>query len=154
MSNALLICRESNAACDVRHHVCAEPAGIFAHRDHGIEIAKRLAQHRPHSHSGGQRSFDSRMDLRGQGQERKKRVPLHARTAGSELMIARLWHGWTKPENANSYEKLLRTEILPGFDRVRGYNGAYLFREDGETETEVVTFALLVDIGDVCRIVG
>ena len=69
-------------------------------------------------------------------------------------MIARLWHGWTKPENANSYEKLLRTEILPGFDRVRGYNGAYLFREDGETETEFVTLTLFEYLEAVRRFAG
>jgi len=69
-------------------------------------------------------------------------------------MIARLWQGWIKPENATSYEKLLRTEILPGFDRVRGYNGAYLFREDGETETEFVTLTLFEDLEAVRRFAG
>jgi hypothetical protein len=29
-------------------------------------------------------------------------------------MIARLWHGWTTPENADVYENLLKTEIFPG----------------------------------------
>jgi heme-degrading monooxygenase HmoA len=69
-------------------------------------------------------------------------------------MIARLWHGWTKPENANSYEKLLRTEIFPSFDRVSGYNGAYLFREDGEIETEFVTLTLFEDLEAVRRFAG
>ena len=29
-------------------------------------------------------------------------------------MIARIWHGWTKPENAKAYEDMLRDEIFPG----------------------------------------
>jgi hypothetical protein len=28
-------------------------------------------------------------------------------------MIARIWHGWTKPENAKAYEDMLRDEISP-----------------------------------------
>ncbi len=29
-------------------------------------------------------------------------------------MISRLWHGWTTPENADSYEALIRSTIFPG----------------------------------------
>ena len=29
-------------------------------------------------------------------------------------MIARVWHGWTTPENADTYEALLKSEIFPG----------------------------------------
>jgi len=43
-------------------------------------------------------------------------------------MIGRLWHGWTSRENADTYEALLRSEILPGIHRVRGYAGACLLR--------------------------
>ncbi len=28
-------------------------------------------------------------------------------------MIARIWHGWTKPEKAKAYEDMLRDEIFP-----------------------------------------
>jgi len=28
-------------------------------------------------------------------------------------MIARIWHGWTKPEKAKAYEDMLRDEISP-----------------------------------------
>ena len=69
-------------------------------------------------------------------------------------MIARLWHGRTKPENANSYEKLLRTKVFPSFDRVTGYRGAYLFREDGEIESEFVTLTLFEDLEAVRRFAG
>lgn len=59
-------------------------------------------------------------------------------------MIARIWHGWTRPENADAYEELLRSEILPGIHRVEGYLGAYLLRNEGEgkDEVEFVTITL------------
>jgi antibiotic biosynthesis monooxygenase (ABM) superfamily enzyme len=56
-------------------------------------------------------------------------------------MIARIWHGWTKPENAEAYENLLRNEIFPSIAarEIEGYCGAELFvREDGH-EVEFVT---------------
>src|SRR4029450_5854714 len=56
-------------------------------------------------------------------------------------MIARIWHGWAKPADANAYEKLLRDEIFPSIAarKIEGYRGAELFvREDGD-EVELVT---------------
>ena len=56
-------------------------------------------------------------------------------------MIARIWHGWTKPENAKAYEEMLRDEIFPSIAarKINGYREAELFiREDGD-EIEFVT---------------
>ena len=56
-------------------------------------------------------------------------------------MIARIWHGWTTPDSAKAYEKLLRNEIFPSIAarNIDGYQGAELFiREDGD-EVEFVT---------------
>jgi antibiotic biosynthesis monooxygenase (ABM) superfamily enzyme len=56
-------------------------------------------------------------------------------------MIARIWHGWTKPADAKAYEKMLRNEIFPciAARNIPGYHGAELFiREDGD-EVEFVT---------------
>jgi heme-degrading monooxygenase HmoA len=57
-------------------------------------------------------------------------------------MIARLWHGWTLPENADAYEAMLRSHILPGIHRVEGYRGAYLLRRDLGREVEFITLTL------------
>ena len=57
-------------------------------------------------------------------------------------MIARIWHGWTKPENADRYEKLLKEEIFPGIadKRVAGYKGIQLFRRPiDDDEVEFIT---------------
>ena len=56
-------------------------------------------------------------------------------------MIARIWHGWTKPVDAKAYEQMLREEIFPSIAalKINGYRGAELFiREDGD-EVEFVT---------------
>jgi heme-degrading monooxygenase HmoA len=45
-------------------------------------------------------------------------------------MVGRIWHGWTEPENADKYEKLLKEEIFPGIaaKKVSGYKEIQLFR--------------------------
>ena len=56
-------------------------------------------------------------------------------------MIARIWHGWTKQDDATAYENMLRDEIFPSIaaQKINGYRGAELFiREDGD-EVEFVT---------------
>jgi antibiotic biosynthesis monooxygenase (ABM) superfamily enzyme len=56
-------------------------------------------------------------------------------------MIARIWHGWTKPADAKAYENILRNEIFSSIAarKIPGYHGAELFiREDGN-EVEFVT---------------
>ena len=47
-------------------------------------------------------------------------------------MIGRLWGTLTTFGNADAYEELLRTKILPGSPRIDGYKGAYLLRRDVE----------------------
>ena len=56
-------------------------------------------------------------------------------------MIARIWHGWTKPADAKAYENMLRNEIFSSIAarKIPGYHGAELFiRQDGN-EVEFVT---------------
>jgi hypothetical protein len=38
-------------------------------------------------------------------------------------MIARIWHGYTKPEDADAYEAMLKPELLPDISRANGYRG-------------------------------
>jgi len=56
-------------------------------------------------------------------------------------MIARIWHGWTTPDNADAYERLLRTEIFPGIlaKKVGGFERIELFRRPLGAEVEFVT---------------
>jgi antibiotic biosynthesis monooxygenase (ABM) superfamily enzyme len=56
-------------------------------------------------------------------------------------MIARIWHGWTKPENAKTYEEILRDEIFPSITarNIKGYRSAELFINEAADEVEFVT---------------
>lgn len=56
-------------------------------------------------------------------------------------MIGRVWQGWTTPENADAYERLLKEEIFPGIaaKKVNGIRDIQLFRRDLGTEVEFVT---------------
>ena len=56
-------------------------------------------------------------------------------------MIARIWHGWTKPEDAKAYEDMLRDEIFPSIAarNIKGYGGAELFIHQDADEVEFVT---------------
>jgi hypothetical protein len=69
-------------------------------------------------------------------------------------MISRIWHGWTTPEYAGAYEKLLRSEILPGIHRVKGFKGATLLRRDLKGEVEFVTVTLFDSIDAVREFAG
>jgi hypothetical protein len=60
-------------------------------------------------------------------------------TGAPQSLIARLWHGWASAENADDYEALLRSEVLPGIDRIDGYRGAYLLRRPSSEGFEFAT---------------
>jgi len=45
-------------------------------------------------------------------------------------MIARYWRGWTTPENADIYEKLLHEKILPKIQAIEGYKGAMVMNRE------------------------
>jgi hypothetical protein len=57
-------------------------------------------------------------------------------------MIARIWHGYTKPEYADAYEAMLKPELLPGIGRGSGYKSSYLRRRDLGNEVEFITIML------------
>jgi heme-degrading monooxygenase HmoA len=70
-------------------------------------------------------------------------------------MISRIWHGWTRRDDADKYEKLLRGEFLPGIHRIRGYTGAFLMRrEAANNEVEFVTITQFTDISAVKAFAG
>jgi len=71
-------------------------------------------------------------------------------------MISRIWHGWTARENANAYETLLRSEILPGIANrdIGGYLGAHLLRRDLSEEVEFVTILWFDSLDSVREFAG
>jgi heme-degrading monooxygenase HmoA len=68
-------------------------------------------------------------------------------------MVARVWHGYTKPDHADAYEAMLKPELLPGIGKAKGYQGSYLLRRNAGAEVEFITI-LLWDSLDAIRAVA
>lgn len=71
-------------------------------------------------------------------------------------MIIRIWHGWTLPENADSYENILKREVFKGIEDkiLAGYKKIELLRRDLSNEVEFVTIMRFNSIDDIKQFVG
>ncbi|WOK04702.1 hypothetical protein [Imperialibacter roseus] len=66
-------------------------------------------------------------------------------------MIARIWHGWTTPENEMAYQTILLNEVIPGIKakNLPGFRKMQVMKRpvDGETEfTTIMYFDSLENI--------
>lgn len=71
-------------------------------------------------------------------------------------MIKRIWRGWTSPEDAGRYERLLRREVLAGIAarHIPGHRGIELLRRVGTTEVEFMTSMSFDSFDSVRAFVG
>lgn len=71
-------------------------------------------------------------------------------------MIARIWHGWTTPENADVYENLLKTEVFPSIEnmKVKGYRKISLLKRPLKDEVEFITIMLFDNLESVVQFAG
>lgn len=69
-------------------------------------------------------------------------------------MIARLWHGWTALENADAYETMLTTKVLPGIHRVGGFRGSQVLRRAVDNEVEFMTLTFFDSMDAVRSFAG
>ncbi|MDP9019100.1 MAG: antibiotic biosynthesis monooxygenase [Candidatus Eremiobacteraeota bacterium] len=71
-------------------------------------------------------------------------------------MITRIWRGWTSPENADAYERLLLEEIFPGIESkgLAGYLGISLLRRALEGEVEFNTIMWFESLDSVREFAG
>lgn len=71
-------------------------------------------------------------------------------------MIKRIWHGWTTPEEADRYQRLLEEEIFFGIEamEVQGLRGIDLLRREGDDEVEFVTIMTFESLDDVREFAG
>lgn len=69
-------------------------------------------------------------------------------------MIARYWRGWTKSQDADPYESLLKTKVLPDLQRIPGYEGGYVLRSDGSEESEFVVINFFDSLEAVRKFAG
>jgi heme-degrading monooxygenase HmoA len=54
-------------------------------------------------------------------------------------MIARIWHGWTSPGDADAYVAFLEREMFVEMGELDGYCGVHLLRRPAGDEVEVIT---------------
>ena len=56
-------------------------------------------------------------------------------------MICRVWRGWTTPERAADYERIVRGEVIPAIEgrRIPGFRQIDLLRREADSEVEFVT---------------
>jgi heme-degrading monooxygenase HmoA len=71
-------------------------------------------------------------------------------------VIARIWRGWTTPENADAYQQIVSEEVLPSIAarNLDGYHGAYLLRRDLDGEVEFATIMLFDTLEQVRAFAG
>ena len=71
-------------------------------------------------------------------------------------MIVRIWRSWTTLQNADAYEQIVSTQVLPEIAArdLPGYHGAYLLRRELAEEVEFSTIMLFDSIDNVRRFTG
>jgi heme-degrading monooxygenase HmoA len=69
-------------------------------------------------------------------------------------MIGRMWRGSTSRENADAYEQILRTNVLPELGAIAGSRGAFVMRRDVEDGVEFVTLTLFDSLEAVREFAG
>lgn len=71
-------------------------------------------------------------------------------------MITRVWHGWTKPENADAYERILREEWFHTLSARSsgGYLGISLLKRELSGEVEFMTLMWFKDLDAVRAMTG
>jgi antibiotic biosynthesis monooxygenase (ABM) superfamily enzyme len=71
-------------------------------------------------------------------------------------MICRLWRGWTSPENADDYERIVRTEVIPGIEarNIPGFRHIDLMRRDLGDEVEFQTLMWFDDLDSIKGFMG
>jgi heme-degrading monooxygenase HmoA len=71
-------------------------------------------------------------------------------------MICRLWRGWTTKSNADAYENVVRTEVIPGIEatRIPGFRHIDLMRRELEDEIEFATLMWFDSLASVRAFMG
>ena len=71
-------------------------------------------------------------------------------------MICRLWRGWTTPDNAAAYERIVRGEVIPGIEgqKIPGFRHIDLMRRDIGEEVEFQTLMWFDSLGAIVAFMG
>jgi heme-degrading monooxygenase HmoA len=69
-------------------------------------------------------------------------------------VIARVWTGWTRSDQADEYDRHYRAEVLGVLRQVPGFRGARLLRRAVGQETEFVSLTFFEDLDAVRGFAG
>lgn len=71
-------------------------------------------------------------------------------------MIFRIWHGWTTPENADAYQRIVQEEVFAMIEgkAIPGYRGIDLIRRNAGDEVEFITIMRFDSVDDVKAFIG
>lgn len=71
-------------------------------------------------------------------------------------MIARIWRGWTRPEHADAYERIVRGEVIPGIEarEIAGFLHIDLMRRPVGEEVEFLTIMWFDTLDAIKAFVG
>ena len=71
-------------------------------------------------------------------------------------MVARIWHGYTTPENADAYENFLKKEFLPAVEakKIPGYKRFELLRKNRTDEISFITIMWFESIDHIRSFAG
>lgn len=72
------------------------------------------------------------------------------------MAIKRIWHGWTTPENADVYQRIVQDEVFPGIEakNIPGYRSIELLRRTMDDEVEFVTIMTFDNLQNVIDFQG
>jgi hypothetical protein len=69
-------------------------------------------------------------------------------------VITRLWRGWTAPENANTYQQFLLSELFPSMRSIPGFRGADVLSRLESDEVAFVTLTRFDSLDDIREFAG
>ena len=71
-------------------------------------------------------------------------------------MICRLWRGWTTPEKADAYERIVRGEVIPGIEArgIPGFRHIDLMRRELGDEVEFQTLMWFDSLQSIIAFMG
>ena len=72
------------------------------------------------------------------------------------MTICRMWRGWTTPDNADAYEQIVRSEVIPGIEarHIPGFRHIDLMRRELDEEVEFVTLMWFDSLDAIKAFVG
>jgi len=71
-------------------------------------------------------------------------------------MICRLWRGWTTRENADAYQRIVHTEVIPGIEAraIAGFIAIDLMKSDDGDEIEFQTLMWFENLDAIIHFMG